>query len=125
MFASLKQLVLIVGLLALLAATKYGVQLGFTILNAPTSQQLVDQMPGGSGSPPVVLITRQEFDRLTPQMRQTTVAAVLGGEGTLRSLTEIGSIETTVRSWQNPDGSNIQVTFQNDRLVSKVQSGLY
>lgn len=34
------------------------------------------------------------------------------------------SINTKCYSWQNPGGSNILLTFQNDRLIMKAQAGL-
>jgi hypothetical protein len=34
---------------------------------------------------------------------------------------ELAGIKTVMYSWQNPDGSNMNAMFQDDKLVSKAQ----
>jgi hypothetical protein len=62
---------------------------------------------------------RAEYEQLKPGMSLTEVRSIL-----YRGI-EISSSETTAKFiWQNPDGSEIKATFENDRLKSKEQSGL-
>jgi hypothetical protein len=64
-------------------------------------------------------------------MSDAEVVAIIGqpGEEVSRNRIEgvagvMGAIETVMYMWQNPSGTNINATFQNDKLVQKAQFGL-
>jgi hypothetical protein len=71
------------------------------------------------------------FERLETGMDYGAACLALGAAG--QELTRsrfagepgvIEPIETVVYGWINTDGTNVWATFQNDKLVSKGQSGL-
>ena len=64
------------------------------------------------------------YASLKPGMTHSAVKVVLGSGGTEKSSSSVGGISTIALSWQNDDGSNMILMFQNGRLVSKAQAGL-
>ncbi len=62
---------------------------------------------------------RAEYEQLQPGMSLTEVRSIL-----YRGIEVSRSATTATFVWENPDGSKITVTFENDRLKSKEQSGL-
>ena len=72
--------------------------------------------------PPVVSFI--EFSQLRDGMTYTEAATVIGASGTLTAKSDIAGISTISYSWQNSDGSNAIVMFQNDKLIMKAQAGL-
>jgi len=69
-------------------------------------------------------ITLTAFKLLIPGMSERLAQTIVGSDGTLSSETKMAGYHSLMRSWQNPDGSNAIITFQNGQLVSKAQSGL-
>ncbi|AFY48642.1 hypothetical protein Nos7524_2822 [Nostoc sp. PCC 7524] len=64
-------------------------------------------------------ISRLEYEQLIIGMSLTDVRSILGlGTEVRRSAT------TATFEWKNPDDSKITVTFENDQLKTKEQSGL-
>ncbi len=49
---------------------------------------------------------------------------VIGKKGELLSENEIAGFHTAMYSWSNWDGSNMNIMFQNDKLIQKAQFGL-
>lgn len=76
-----------------------------------------------SGSEPD-RVTLAEFQSITPGMSYTQVEEVVGFAGTELSRGELAGITTMMYSWANPSGTNMNVMFQNGKLVTKAQSGL-
>jgi hypothetical protein len=70
------------------------------------------------------IISASEFDGLQPGLMTYSFVAGLFGPGELQSSSNAGGIKTENYFWSNPDGSNMSLIFQNDRLVMKTQSGL-
>lgn len=46
------------------------------------------------------------------------------GEGKESTSSEMGGIKTVIYTWDNGDGSNMNVTFQNNKALAKAQVGL-
>ncbi|APC83859.1 hypothetical protein NPD12_2418 [Clostridium botulinum] len=46
------------------------------------------------------------------------------GEGKESTSSEMGGIKTVIYTWDNGDGSNMNVTFQNNKALAKAQAGL-
>jgi type II secretory pathway pseudopilin PulG len=71
------------------------------------------------------VVTKAEYDRLTPGISYSEARSIIGASGEELSRVEIpGAPVTVVYSWQNKDGSNMNATFQDDKLTVKAQFGL-
>lgn len=71
--------------------------------------------------PPIVF--RRDYDAISMDTRYSTVA-MQHGPGVEQYSYQHGQEETRVIAWRNPDGSYMLLTFQDNWLVSKQQSGL-
>lgn len=76
-------------------------------------------------------ITRAAFAKIENGMPYKDVAAIVGVNGEIASETKqegipgvSGPLSIVIITWQNDDGSNMMVTFQNGRVQSKAQAGL-
>lgn len=73
-------------------------------------------------------ISLAEFQQIETGMTYEQVCSIVGGEGTLSSNVDIGVAEykTEIYQWSGEGsiGANANVTFQNDKVVSKAQIGL-
>ncbi|MBD2099604.1 hypothetical protein [Leptolyngbya sp. FACHB-261] len=73
--------------------------------------------------PPV--ITAAEYARIQPGMTYTQVARITGEPGIVGSRSEIPGLKPAITyRWTNRDGSQAILTFEADRLVSKISSNL-
>lgn len=84
---------------------------------------------GFSGSGVSDRVTKEEFEVLYTGMTYSQVVKVVGFDGELGSQVGIGAgvgneYNTELYTWSNPDGSNMNATFQGGGLVSKAQYGL-
>lgn len=70
------------------------------------------------------VVSLSEFLSLADGVSYQAAVAVIGGAGTEISRSEIAGISTVMYSWSNPDGSNMNATFQDGKLVGKAQFGL-
>ncbi|NJL23706.1 MAG: hypothetical protein HC895_27580 [Leptolyngbyaceae cyanobacterium SM1_3_5] len=71
------------------------------------------------------LVTLGEFEQVRTGLTIAQVSLLLGRSGEEVSRTEVPDAPVTaLYLWQNPDGSRIDVTFQNGTVVAKSQSGL-
>ena len=69
------------------------------------------------------VLTPEKYDKLKNGMTYKEVVEIMGSEGSEFSRSEIGRFTTLLYKWE--DGpANIIVTFSNDRLVVKSQSGV-
>lgn len=75
--------------------------------------------------------TLNQFNKLQPGMSYAQTTEILKDKGQLTSETKtpavpgfMDEIHVKAYSWQNPDGSNIIIMFQNDKLDTKAQVGL-
>ncbi len=76
-------------------------------------------------------ITLERFDRLQTGLSYQEVCQVVGVEGQELARCHfkgepgaIEPLETVVYAWINADGSRVNATFQNDRLIAYSHSGL-
>lgn len=90
---------------------------------------LAGLLSGCGSTGPVV--TKSEYDQLNEGMSYSQVVSLIGNDGVENSSGTMNgipgfmeSIKTVVYSWQNPDGSNMNAVFQNDKLITKAQFGL-
>lgn len=90
--------------------------------------------PAGTGStgrtdysepPRPPRLTKAKYDAVTTGMTYSEVVAVIGFAGEELSRVEIAGATTVMYGWQNPDGSNMNATFQRGTLVAKAQFGLH
>lgn len=70
-------------------------------------------------------ITLKQYESLPDGATYAHIFALLGRPGTEISRNSIGGFTTIMYQWTNSDGSNMNAMFQNDRLVSKAQFGLW
>ena len=70
------------------------------------------------------VVTLRAYSKLKTGMNYTEASATIGCWGTEISRSDLAGYTTVMYSWQNPNGSNMNVMFQNGRLVSKAQFGL-
>ncbi len=68
-------------------------------------------------------ITKAKFIELETGMSHAQAVLVIGKEGELLSENNITGFHTAMYSWANWDGSNMNIMFQNDRLIQKAQFG--
>jgi ribosomal protein S17E len=68
-------------------------------------------------------ITMEKYNQVATGMTYEQVKAILG-EGTEMSKNEMAGYVTVMYMWQNKDGSNMNVMFQNDAVNNKAQFGL-
>lgn len=69
-------------------------------------------------------VTLKEFNEIKTGMSYDEVVKIVGFEGEESSMNELAGIKTIMYTWSNPTFSNMNATFQNDKLVSKAQFGL-
>lgn len=71
-------------------------------------------------------VTARQFGMLTPGRVTYSFVKGLWGPGELGAASNAGGTKIEVYTWTNPeaDGGSMQLTFENDRLVMKVQAGL-
>jgi hypothetical protein len=69
-------------------------------------------------------ITAAQYGLVGDGMEYEQVVRLLGRPGEQLSQSNIAGINTVMYSWTNPNGSNMNVIFQNGRLVNKAQFGL-
>ena len=76
-------------------------------------------------------VTKAEFSRIRNGMSYTDVVGIVGLPGEEISSNHLEgisgvmeSVDTVLYSWTNRDGANMNVMFQNDKVVSKAQYGL-
>ncbi|GAA0731786.1 DUF3862 domain-containing protein [Clostridium oceanicum] len=68
-------------------------------------------------------ITYEKFSEVKIGTTYDDIKKILG-KGKEATSSEISGIKTIVYSWRNADGSNVDVTVQNGKVVGKGQAGL-
>jgi len=76
-------------------------------------------------------ITLEKYQQIENGMSYSQVVAILGRDGVEHANSHMDgvsgvmpSVDTIIYMWQNGDGSNMSVTFQNDKVVMKAQAFL-
>ncbi len=75
-------------------------------------------------SKPAPSITKAKYRKIQNGMTYDEVFSIIGEHGEELSSNQIAGIHTVMLMWKNPDGSNMNATFQNGKLVQKAQFGL-
>lgn len=70
-------------------------------------------------------VTMDRYNILKAGMPYTEAVAILGSEGTEISSNDIGGVHTVMYQWKAGPLANMNAMFQNDKLISKAQSGLH
>lgn len=81
-------------------------------------------VPEPKPAPPPPIATAIAYDALKYGMTLDQVEQILGFRGNEKAASYIAGYETKMVMWQNPDGGNVTVEFQNGRLLMKAQYGL-
>jgi hypothetical protein len=78
-----------------------------------------------------IVVTRSEYMSIQEGMSYEQVKNLIGEPGMELASTTMPEVEgvmekvdTKIIGWQNLDGSNANVTFQNDKVIMKAQAGL-
>ena len=66
----------------------------------------------------------EKYLRIANGMTYAQVVQMLGEPGRELSRSDLGGTVTVMYSWQNSNGSNMNVMLQNDAVISKAQFGL-
>ena len=76
-------------------------------------------------------VTLSDYVQIDNGMSYSQVVAIIGDPGVEMARNRMEGVpgvmpglDTVMYLWQNPDGSNMNAMFQNDRLVQKAQFGL-
>jgi hypothetical protein len=83
-------------------------------------QTASDETPDSSTD----LVTMAEFNEIETGMTWEEVVAIAGQPTEELSRNKIADIETVMYQWTNPFGPNMNVMFQNGKVVQKAQFGL-
>jgi hypothetical protein len=101
----------------LMKPASVGLSTSTTNITSPASEP-------GSGTRPNSGLTLASYQRLSEGMTYSEVVSILGSSGEELSRSDIAGINTVMYSWKTWSGANMNVMFQNGRLVSKAQFGL-
>ena len=63
------------------------------------------------------------YDRIRPGMSYEDVGSFIG-QGTEINRTARGDIRMVMYEWRLPGGANVNMVFENNRLIQKAQFGL-
>lgn len=76
-------------------------------------------------------ITMEKFNKIQDGMSYSQVSSIMGDPGELGASTTmpgipgiIEKLESKIYMWKNSDGTNMNVQFQNDKVMTKAQFGL-
>lgn len=68
-----------------------------------------------------VVATKADYDAIEEGMSYSDVRRIIGAAGEEISSSQVAGYTTIMYSWKNANGSNMNVMFQNDKLVNKAQ----
>lgn len=91
-----------------------------TIARAP--QTITPQVQ--SDNAPISGVTMANYGRIQTGMTYTQVVQILGKSGTELSSNEIAGYRTVMYQWQGDGIANMNVMFQNGKVIQKAQFGL-
>lgn len=76
-------------------------------------------------------VTMEKFNRIQDGMSYSQVSSIMGDPGELGASTTMPGIpgimeklESKIYMWKNSDGTNMNVQFQNDKVMTNAQFGL-
>lgn len=95
-----------------------------SLSGSTTTQEQLDAYTAASLKKEQEIVTLTEYNLLKTGFSYDSVCKIIGSPGQELSSSEIGGYKTVMYMWSNPDGGNMNVMFQNDRMISKAQLGL-
>lgn len=69
-------------------------------------------------------VTMEKYNQIKSGMSYEKVVEIIGFEGEELSQSDVAGFKTIMYQWVNDDGSNMNATFQNNKLQTKAQFGL-
>jgi outer membrane protein assembly factor BamE (lipoprotein component of BamABCDE complex) len=90
--------------------------------SAPSSAPDTAATPSSAGRSPQLTIDK--YNQLKNKMTRSEVERILGGPGTEFSSSTGGGVTYSVYKWEGDDYKMIIITFENDKVFSKSQTGL-
>ena len=117
--------VLVIAIVALIAI--YGIGVAFHSMNGGINQAHDAQngvVQNGNAAVARFTVTMAEFDAVQAGMSLPQVQTILHSNGTQEVHDDTAGITGDIYSWQNSDGSNMNVQFQNGAVITKAQFGL-
>jgi hypothetical protein len=73
---------------------------------------------------PSGIFTMSQYKQIRLRSTYTRVVQILGAPGTEVSSSGSPGSKLSSYIWENSDGSDIQITFENNRVTAKAQTGL-
>lgn len=87
--------------------------------------KVINKAQFGVASGDDIEISMEQYNSIETGMTYDEVVALLGGEGTLLSDTEIAGSKAQIYTWKGTSlGANANVTFSDGKVTSKAQFGL-
>lgn len=77
-----------------------------------------------SGDDGSAVVTLLEYEQIADGMIYSEVATLIGADGLESEGSEVDGFPTTMFTWTNPDGSNVNVMLHNGQVIEKTQVGL-
>ena len=89
-----------------------------------STSNIKGDISGETRSPFATVVTLNDYNQIAPGITYQEAVTIIGTKGTELARSSVLGFETVIYTWSNPLGSNMNVTFQNNRFVSKAQFGL-
>jgi hypothetical protein len=101
---------------------------GLSIAIRPAANQANQAYQGASqnlaAAQQAASVSLAKYDAIQTGMSLHQVQSIAGWPGTQASNLDEGGTSNWVYEWQNTDGSNMNVQFQNGAVIGKAQAGL-
>ena len=70
------------------------------------------------------VVTMGQFQSISEGMSVDEVKSIMRSDGELQVSNAMPGYTGEIRMWQNPDGSNMSIQFQNGKVITRAQYGL-
>lgn len=113
---------------AVVAVCLVALFVGLSIAIRPAANQANQAYQGASqnlaAAQQAASVSLAKYDAIQTGMSLQQVQSIAGWSGTQSSNLDEGGTTNWVYEWQNSDGSNMNVQFQNGAVIGKAQAGL-
>ena len=92
------------------------------IASAPLARPVISMLANWSAGE--TSITTAKFNAIKPGMGYEQIKQLMGSDGVEFTRTEQSNFIVSTYQWDNPDGSYVQVTLNNNAVNNKMQYGL-
>ena len=80
---------------------------------------------GGTPGEETNAINCEKYEKIANTMSMSDVIKIMGSKGKVAGINYAASLgETDSYSWKNPDGSEIIITFLDDRVIDKSETNI-